>query len=283
MDEEQIPNLILDHGWTEASLREARAVLEAVERSPALRRMLEDYDSIRGGLVDAAYVTEASEAPAAAPEPPRGWARFESDLRHTLVPRHRGGRAWTWSVAAALLVAATGWVVTTRSSRSAPRGAAVLVEGEVRERAKMFREVDGVLDRRLAWVAEARGHSEVGLRSSDERPTRLIVLRLELDPGNAGEPALADLAIVPGEAATLELPLADGKRIRYHVATSAGTPARISLWAELALPQGGGALAELATTLPETASGAVQAGTLLTPAGRYQLGISRRETRLGPI
>lgn len=281
MNEEDIQRAILDRDWTADSLREAAEILQLIEKSPTLERMLAEYDALRRTL--AAAGPQPGGAEETGPEPPTGWQQFQGELRAALAPPVLRRRPWRWAIAAALLLAFAGGAARLGWLRPRHTGtdAARLFDPDLQRGALLYQEVNAVLDRRVSWVAASGTRSDFGLTSALAPSARLLVLRLALSVAG-GEPILTDLIILPGEAARFELPLPHDRRLTYNVATTVETPSQVSIWVDLT-GRDEASRATLASVLPRGGQGGLRAASLLTRDGSYDLFFARREIVPGAL
>lgn len=155
---------------------------------------------------------------------------------------------------------------------------------EVAQQAGAFEQVQQVFDHRAKWLLVANGDSDLGLSeeplaSAHDTNMHILLLRLTMLHQNQVV-STADLAIVPGQSAKLNVPLSGGNSLRYEIGTSEQEPTRLSLWVELQTPHGGETLAALATTLQLHPDEKASAGQLVTSSGRYELKVAfSRATR----
>lgn len=217
------------------------------------------------------------------PEPPGGWAAFENRLLASVEPRRASWFPQTMRLAAAfllgILIVEAMRLVPSHSTVPAPpsqnptiaQATPAFTPQEIAQHAQAFNEVSQVFDRRASWVLLANNANDVGVADgpiADHR--KLLLIRLTMT--HANEPvATSDLVIIPGQSASLTVPLQSGNSVHYEIGTTTGDSTRLSLWAEL---QGKGhkqALGALATELQVQPDEKLTAGELVTTSGAYQL------------
>lgn len=287
--------ILLAHGWTEAALRDARAVAEHVTACDACRTALADYDLLRTtlGKDEISYDSELVPAPSGPWSAP---------------PSARRLSAWRvgLATAAGVALAVSGWglrgamrhentAIATSPTQSlsggtgrpglivAPPGVMFSAE-EVRTNAQVFAGVSEAFDGRAGWVALSAKRSDVGLTTGPIAPPRRLLL-LRLTMSRDGQVASrSDVSIVPGQSASLTVSLGGDQQVEYQIATPT-EPARLSLWVEVKSPrEPGQMLGALATSLPVAPGRVVEAGELVTSMGAYELrvGISQAELPANP-
>lgn len=281
MNREQIEQMLLDRGVTEATLDQHPLLAEALRADPTLMECLQEYDALRAAM------GPASQAPV---EPPaKGWAAMEQRMTQTIAsglttrPPHqfRIGRILAW--AAAVVVAASGWAVFLLQHSGGPttdiQGKLAMSAHDIAQAVAVFSNVTDTLDGKASWVAVSKNNADVGLGAAKPAGSRhLLLLRLTLlvDGRTASQ---ADVVIVAGQSATVTLPLNNGRQVRYEIGTTR-TPStgatQLSLWAQLQKHNApdGESLAALATQLQPHVGQVVSAGEMVTHNDRYELRVS---------
>ena len=145
----------------------------------------------------------------------------------------------------------------------------------------MFANVAEVFEGRARWVATAEDDPDLGLAATPIRPAaKVVLMRLVMSHGRKIV-SDANLVIVPGESATLTVPFAEGRKLRYRVDTSRQEPRTLSVWAELQRADGDDQpLAALGTTLRPQGNQVLPAGRMVTSSGGYELEIAFSEAQL---
>ncbi|MHC4715863.1 MAG: hypothetical protein ACYS5V_02745, partial [Planctomycetota bacterium] len=159
----------------------------------------------------AEWITGSAEEPAAAPNAGGAsrWLRWP---------------ALATLAAAAMVVGAALWhlhlhgLPRTGRDDSAALAAASLSPAEVDRHRRMFESVSEVFEGRTTWVALANGTSDIGLRPAAVDRTHVLLLRLVMSR-QGKVVSNADLVMVAGQDARVVVPLADGRSVRYHVAS----------------------------------------------------------------
>ncbi|MEX0654590.1 MAG: hypothetical protein WD534_16990 [Phycisphaeraceae bacterium] len=310
LDDHAVQRRLLDRDWTLADLQEAVALAAYLDAHPACREAIETYDQVRRALAPADAVagdatdrvppmnmgsTAETNHPDA--EPVGGWQAFDRRLSGRIqaitqpTPIRRPRWQWPLQLAAAVLLTTVAWKAGEMTGHGpGPAGAPIAgapdadharyLPADADQQVDVFGEVSAVFDRRAGWVAFANGRSELGISDHPVAvPPRLLVIRLTL--ARQGQTiSQTDLVIVPGQRATLDLPLDDGQLLRYQLHVSDERPARLALWAELEHPDGrGDTLAALATRLQLQPGQVMPAGSMATEAGGYELTLGFREAR----
>lgn len=273
--------LMLDRDWTATELQQLAALGRRLETDPEMSARARDYDRIRALL-------QTHETTA---EPAGGYDAFTERLVNRIASERRGGMLappaargprWGWRAAAAIGLVALGWLGATmipRSDLATPTPLASpthigtdMLPPIASEQVGAFAQIREDFERRAAWVAFADGKSDIGI-ASDAIPatTRLVLLRLTMSHMGRAV-SQADLIIVPGRSAELELPFEGDQKLCYTVEVSRDDPPRFTLLAELRRPNGHGApLAALSTTLQLDHSHVASAGQMVTQTGGYEL------------
>ena len=284
---QEVQRVLLEPGCTAAHRRETAAALAHLESCPACRQAMDDYARIHDLM--------NSGDPAA--EPHGGWTAFENRMLATVAPKRSTWLPATLRLAAAFLLGlilahlygvrpaaqpatpsnpSNATVATVAQSSPAP-----FTPQEVSQHARAFDAVSEAFDRRASWVLLANNTSDVGLADSDSpvHAARLLLLRLTMTSGNQTISS-SDLMILPGQTASLTVPLADGRSLHYEIGTSTGEPTHLSLWAELQTAHGGEAVGALATQLRLQPGQKTSAGELVTTSGAYRLKIGFSQANL---
>ncbi|MEX0885786.1 MAG: hypothetical protein WD009_05025 [Phycisphaeraceae bacterium] len=286
LNRQELEQWVLERGLTRADIDRAAAIAEHLEHDAAFAEALRDYDRLRELLA------EHDQQPAA--EPSGGWRAFErrvvagasggAGVAGASAPR-RGWWRPALALAAAVALAAGGWwaAMLYDASPQVPSHAAEdhrpsYLPEPVYQHVGVFDRMADVFGDRTRWVAFTNGEPALGLSEQPVPDTaRLLVLRLTM-ARNGAVLSQADVVIVPGQRAELELPLRDGQRLRYDLHASDGAPAQLGVWARLEDPAGGEqTLAALATNLRLQSEQVTAAGRLTTQAGDYELTLGFRE------
>ena len=289
-DAGSVQRRMLDRDWTLKDLEQAAAMHAQVQSDPDTRRALAEYDALRHTLAPTA--DEDAPDPFDA-QPQGGWADFDQRFSRFARTVNRPGASRfsrVWQLAAALALAAGAGLVgyhlapqhdePSLAHLPQDRTAHVYLPDRVDENIHAFSEISAVFDQQAGWVSFANGRSDMGVANvAMPDSSRLLMLRLSL--AHAGEMiSQADVVIVPGQRAVLELPLNDGRLLHYTLHVSDQSPARLGLWAELEGPGGSSeTLAALATNLKLQSGQVVQAGSMVTESGGYELTLGFREAK----
>lgn len=274
-----IRQALLDFGWDQAGRNRAAQVVQHLAECEACRTAAENYDWLREALSD-----DRSKSAL----PPGGWDSFADRLLSAAAGSSR--RSWLslgLGLAASLLIVGTSGFEIGRLT--GPRTGVgpvppVVVEGQapevhltsqdIRRQVQAFGQMSTVFERRASWLLLCNGASDIGLMDGPVMGEKqLLLLRLAMSRNGAAV-SIADLAIVPGQRAKLTIPLEHGRKLRYELGTSSGQPTRLTIWAEVQLPQGGQTVAALATDLHLEPNQRIRAGQLTTSAGAYELDIA---------
>lgn len=244
-----------------------------------------------------------------ATRPHRGEATRGVGLRHVVVP---------WALAASVALMVLGWGLYFRAStdRAVVPGAALSVGAgeavgrprvshpptqaqpggsngspvrlagsfarmspqDVNQQAQLFEQVSEVFDARAGWVAVTGNDVSMDLVKGTPAPdSQVLLLRLALSRSGTLM-SRTDLAIVPGQAIDLTMPLEGNQRVRYRLGTTTSTPTRLSVWVEMQSPdRPGEPLAALSTELAAKPGDLLKVGELTTSSGEYriELGVFR--------
>jgi hypothetical protein len=223
--------------------------------------------------------------PAPMPETAGDWERFEQHLQGACVERSRRVRPWRiLAMAASLMLAAVGWglyVSGLRQNGQPIHGAAngslaslQITPQEAQQQARVFQEVTQAFDQRTTWMLLSDRQTDLGLASKPvDAPRNLLLLRLTVLRADAIISS-ADLVVVPGQTAQLDVPFEQAQQLHYVIGTASGDQASLSIWAEVRKPDGGHeTLAALATNLQPQLGKVLDAGQLVTSTGKYQIKI----------
>ena len=273
MDRETAKMMLLEYGWDAAERQRIATLMDFVRQDAECQLAAVEYDRIRGTLcADAAEDWQAAEV-----------EHHVAGPAYASAAAHRPIFWWrTAGVAAGLLmVLSLGWQYFARGPQAGPgerqtnHAGLLLGTQEVQNSIAAFRQVAGVFGPQTSWLLLGDRASDVGL--TGEPPSseaQLLVLRLVVE--NGGEVvSQSDLVIVPGQSASVTVPLAGGPRLHYEVTLSDDAITRLSLWAELLGDAGEHqTLAALATDLPLEAGRVFDGGEMATTNGNYALRIA---------
>lgn len=288
-DRQSVQQWMLDRDLSLDQLEQVAAIAAFVHRDPACAEAIRDYDRLRELL--------SQQAPPPAAEPSGGWRGFEE--RMVAVASATGlrerRRAWWWrggamgAIAAGVAVVVALWAggsfdpAMPRPGASAVNDAAAseaYLPEPVLRHVGVFDRLADVYGQRTGWVAFANGQPELGLTEQPVNGSgRLLVLRLTMSR-DGHRLSQADLVIVPGQRAELDLPLPGGETLRYQLHAGDTEPVALGVWARLEGRDGGAqTIAALATTLTARADAITPAGRLVTQAGDYELTLGFRKPR----
>lgn len=222
------------------------------------------------------------------------WRRRQSLKQPEAAPVHvRRFRNWRspWLVAACLLLAVVGWGMylwggATPSSIPIPGDQGIKLAGltpqEVADRVQVFDQVWNVFDGRAEWVLIADKASDLGIGSGRTGESgELLLLRLSVSRDGTLF-STADLVVVPGETAQVDVPSPGQQQLRYEVVTSASEPGHLRFSVELQRTNGqAGTVAGLAGELYVRLGQVASAGEMVAASGRYEVsvGVYRSEFR----
>ena len=271
MDCETVRCELLAFGWDADTRRRADEILHHLVGCPACTTAATGYDTLRAAMGP----TDAAAGPAG------GWQAFDDRLNRRV---ERPIRSVGWNriaLAASLLLAIAGWTrywftLSPESSGSTSEAALVsFTPEEASVRAAVFDQVSAVFDRRTSWVLVSDSSTDFGLMPDPHPPDQdVLLLRLALFREGAVV-STADVMIVPGQAAAITVPIERGRRLRYHLATFADEPERLSLWLDLEnLADGRQTLAVLATDLHVPSGESISVGRLVTDDDEYTLRVA---------
>jgi len=174
---------------------------------------------------------------------------------------HGAGGRWRMPLmawAAMIVVCLSGWmamlmqrdghVAVTANRPNAFESPAPVTDQNLHQAKRVFEEVQSVYEHQAAWVAMTDNDAEVGLASDASPHKRLLLIRLQL-MREGKELSSSSLALAKGRYASWTAVMPDGKRLRYHVSTTAESPTQLSLWAESEGSQSAQTIAAFSTTL----------------------------------
>lgn len=288
--------------WSGESLAVARMLLTHLDQCARCRTALKDYDRLRSALGSArvhheAKATARSGESDATAEPVGGWADFECRLaampsagftaQAARAPVRRS-HAPLLALAAMVLIALGGWGLymgelfkaesITRQPGWVAAGegridASPISSEEIQQRTALFESVSQVFEGRTSWVALAEAESAVGVSATAASSDRLLLVRLALSR-EGRKATFADLAILPSQAAQLNLPLKTGEHVRFHLKVNAQQRPTLALSVELVGTDKQQVLGALSTTLHPQPGQMLTVGELQTMRGRYHLGVT---------
>ncbi|HZK82119.1 MAG TPA: hypothetical protein VFC46_13650 [Humisphaera sp.] len=275
----------LDHGWDEATRRNAADTLQHLESCVECQQAVQDYDRLRLAL----------ESFAAHVDPPMGLDQFNRPseppaprpIRAPLPTQNlrlpsRWRMAWTAAAASIFLAAGVAFEMGQASARpispqpfrgsfSAEHAFSAL---ELSPELDEFGQLSNFYDGHASWMALTKTTTDFGLCDLAQPLGRqALVLRLTLTRG----PELtsrADLLIIPGQTANFTVPGHYAPDLHYRVTTSAENPSLVALSLEMTAPTIAEPLAGLATNLQLQAGEKLTAGRMVTAYGEYDLNIS---------
>ena len=270
MESEVAKQALLEFGGDAAERRRVAEIIRRLDEDGELRAAAAEYDRIRAAL--------RPRTPFTSPE--GGWDAYHERLLSGVRRRPKWLRfRRVAAVAASLMVgAALGRYALPPAAQPDSADAPVqtprlaFTAEEIARYVSTFDELAQVFDQRARWVLVTEDNSDLGLGAPLSRgSSRLLLVRLVMSDAG-GIVSTADLIIIPGETASVGVPLNEQRRLQYHVATSAGDPSRITLWVELEdLEDSGETLASLGSDLRLESGHELDAGGIIAPEGRYQL------------
>jgi hypothetical protein len=152
---------------------------------------------------------------------------------------------------------------------------------DIANNVEAFTQVASVFENRSGWLLVANGDSSIGLVDTPvARSPDVLVLRLTLQRQGQALSS-ADLVIVPGLSADLQLPLREGSRVHYRVGTSRRDPARLGLWAQIEPQAGSESLPVLATSVRLRSGEERTAGGMESREGQCELRVGFWQGRRG--
>lgn len=147
------------------------------------------------------------------------------------------------------------------------------------EQVGVFEHVAQVFDGHASWVALSADDSQLGVapHTVGTQP-HLLLLRLTVTQSRFSHVvSQTDLAIVPGQSASLTLPFQGGRTLHYRIAVSGEDQPRLTLWAQLEAQGGERTLAAMSTQLNLQPGQVSFPGQLLADGAGYQLSVGFRE------
>jgi len=268
---------LLDFDWDEATRQRAAALLNHLASCPDCQAAVRDFDRLRKSLA----------APESDGEPVDGWTQFEGRLTASALPRQFRWRLPFLAFAASLLIAAIAFhlgrtflplsplsIVTTESNPLPTSLAASFLPQKILYDVRAFDQVSKCFDGHASWMLVSDDASDVGTTADTLHGSRkVLLLRLTLTHGPTVA-SDADLLVIPGQTANLNVPIKGGESLHYRIGTSADEPTRLSLWLEVQTPLGGQPIAALSTHLQLVSGQRITAGQFATSAGAYELKIA---------
>jgi hypothetical protein len=203
---------------------------------------------------------------------------------HVESPRSRLRYRFWMPMAACVALACVGWgMYLVNAGRLHERRVqdqqkamlASLSHEEIAERTRVFNQVSQVFDQRAGWVLISDQTSDLGLSASPtDADTDLLLVRLSA-ARDEQVISTADLMVVAGESARVEVPSSNGSRLHYEIHTSRDEPGQLQIAAEV-IEKGEveAVSASLASHLQLEAGRTVSAGEVVSPSGRYQLSVA---------
>jgi len=276
---ENIREFLAECDWDEAARSRAADALQHLQTCPQCAAFAADYDRIRSLL-----------QPVTPGIPEGGWGAMEQRLLNKTLHRRGWAHFFGLAIAASVLVAVgygIACLTVNRTARpstlsqidepatqAAKEPVAFYPQSDVAHEAKAFHEVSDVFEHRTAWLLVGDNTSDVGLSDhAISDPQKILLLRLTMLRSGTTLSS-ADLAIVPGQSASLTVPGDRNTSVRYRITTSDELPTRLTISTELATPRGTEVLAALATTLRIESGQRLSAGNMVTSSGDYELQIA---------
>ncbi len=138
-------------------------------------------------------------------------------------------------------------------------------EADITQGIQAFNNVSSVFENRTSWVALSDETSDVGISDAPMSATsQPVIVFMNLKQKDQVVSELTR-AIVPGQAAHLEVPTTAGQKVRYTLNVAAGDPHKITISIDLS------PAAEIKTTLRMKYGQQVQAASIRTTQGTYEL------------
>jgi len=274
-----VREIILEFGWDQDSRKRVMEAINHLKQCRKCQKALEDYDHLRNILTP--------EKPDAVPK--GGWDEFHERIlpkgrSHTRIIRFRS----LATAALILLVAGVSWWAGRlwRDTGKAPSRQEMLqqlayTEKEVKEQVEVFRTLSEVYDRKTGWVLVSDVKSDFGLvpESSILSP-EMLMLRLTMLEGS-NVISMSNLVVMAGQTAELTIPFTKGRKLKYNISTTAGNPAKFTIWVEVQKENGHvSTVAALATQLQAEPGQVLSAGKLVTSAGKYELNIAFSQAKI---
>ncbi|NLX21278.1 MAG: hypothetical protein GXY55_06340 [Phycisphaerae bacterium] len=273
MECRHVQSELLEFDWSAAQRHRLTTLLTHLQTCETCQEAFEDFDRLRTLL----------GMPEAHPAPAEGWSAFEARL--TGNPRFRRPRRSIAIAASIVLIVAAGILLPFRRPSTAPApaqdGPIALTRERIGEYVEVFREVSGVFNHQTQWVLLASDGCAMGLRDTPEADEdRLLVVRLTAMHDNTLV-STADVAILPGGSAELQVPVSDGLVLRYHLATERRELGRVQLNVEFERPGSEAVLLAGLTGDLRTEPGQVlRAGEVATPLGLYGIHVELHPAQL---
>lgn len=231
----------------------------------------------------------------AVPQPRGGYEAFAIRLAPTSPSSFRSPMRW-FAAAAVVALVAGAYLLGTR--QTPPTQVVTTVPGnkgsdqfaftpaQVQQQSKAFAEVTEAFDRKATWVWTGDRAADVGVAQTPlDADKPVVLLKLVLRSGGQVLSS-GDLAIVSGQDASLSLPLANGKKVRYAISTRTNQPDHVGIAVELLEGNGSAKpLAALSTRVQAVVGQPVRAGEMTTTSGEYEViaSFARAETAKGGL
>lgn len=253
------------------------ALLEAVSHALTCDACREFASELR--KIESILRMPADEA---IPQPRGGYEAFAMRLTSSQPTTFRGPMRWVAAAAVVALVSGAYLlgtrqnppptrVVNTVSGNKNPDQFAY-TPAQVQQQSKAFAEVTEAFDRRATWVWTGDRAADVGVGQTPVDASKPVLLLKLVLRSNGQVLSSGDLAIVSGQDASLALPLANGKKVRYAISTRSNQPDHVGITVELLEGNGSAKpLAALSTRVNAVVGQPVRAGEMTTTSGEYEV------------
>lgn len=273
----EICEFLLDCDWVEEDLQKAFDAMDHLRECPRCSAAVRDYLRINGAV--------RNQQPGV---PQGGWSAMERRLvQKVLPPPTRFVSPWMGMAASVLIAVVVGYGLGRGPARqpamTAMRPEATTVqtrpdestgfsESDIAQHVKAFDEMSNIFERRAAWLLVDGNTSDMGVSANPVDKGQILLLRLTmLKSGKLI--SSADLAIIPGQTASLNVPINQNAGLHYRISASADQPTRLTISTQLTTPHETDVLAALETTLEVEPGQKLTAGNMVTSNGDYELQI----------
>jgi hypothetical protein len=218
-------------------------------------------------------------------QPRGGYEAFAMRLTPTAPATHRGPMRWVAAAAVVALVSGA-YLLGTRQNPSTRETFTEITPGpriakpdpfaftpaQVQQSSQAFAEVAEAFDQKATWVWTGDRAADVGVAQTPVDASKPVLLLKLILRSNGQVLSSGDLAIVSGQDASLSLPIANGKKVRYSISTRSNQPDHVGIAVELLEGNGSAKpLAALSTRVNAVVGQPVRAGEMTTTSGEYEV------------
>jgi hypothetical protein len=271
----EIREFLLDCDWVEEDLQKASDAIDHLRGCPQCSAVVRDYLRINGAV--------RNDQPGI---PEGGWSAMQRRLMQKVPPPTRFASPWLRTAAAILFAVVVGYglgrgpasqpAIAMRQGiktvQTRPDESTGFSQQDIAQHVKAFDEMSNIFERRAAWLLVDGNTSDMGVSASPIDKGQILLLRLTMLKSGTIVSS-ADLAIIPGQTASLNVPINQNAGLHYRISASDDQPTRLTISTQLTTAHETDVLAALATTLEIEPGRKLTAGNMVTNNGDYELQI----------